>query len=119
MKINDDTLDRILQVIASKNNMLILNMIPKDSCLGYLELKTKFNKIRNTPDKENTFSYHLRVLKKLGLLRKDEKRVYFLTRIGIRTLEVVDNFKNICMEYDISDLDADGKIVLTVKGRKI
>ena len=119
MKINEETLKKILNCIRSENNMLILHMIPETSCMRYSEMKSKFNTLKKIDEDDNTFAHHLRVLVRLGLLRKNDERVYFLTRIGIRTIEVLNNFKNICVEYDLSEVDSDGKIKMIVVGRKL
>uniref|UniRef100_A0AAT9J7M5 ORF59 n=1 Tax=Nitrosopumilaceae spindle-shaped virus TaxID=3065433 RepID=A0AAT9J7M5_9VIRU len=119
MNLNETKLNKIFRIITSKNNMLILSLIPKDSAVRYGELKKEFNKIRNVPENDNTFAHHLRALVRLEMVRKKEERVYIISRLGIRCLELIDNFKEICMDYDMSDVDADGKIVLMVKGRRL
>jgi len=119
MNLNEDKLNQIFRVITSKNNLLILNIIPKDSAMSYSEMKKEFNSLRKYKEDDNTFAYHLRVLTLLEAVRKTDQRVYILTRLGIRCLELIDNFKEVCMNYDMSDVGMDGKIVMTVKGRKI
>ena len=118
MNLNEDKLNQIFRLITSKNNLLILSIIPKDSAMSYTEMKKEFNSLRKAKEDDNTFAYHLRVLTHLEIIRKKD-HVYILTRLGIRCLELIDNFKEVCMNYDMSDVGMDGKIVMTVKGRKI
>jgi hypothetical protein len=65
-------------------------------------------------DKSGKFAYNIRMLVKMGIIKK-ERKGYFLTRVGVQLARLLSDFEQVCMSYDISDLDADGKIEMVVR----
>ena len=120
MQINDKKLDEILELIHSKNMRLVMNLIQIDSGISYTELKDKYFDKVGGGNLSGKFAYYLRRLVNNKILTKDKTTGnYYFTRIGIQTINLINNFKIMCREYDLSDLDADGKIILKVVGRKV
>ena len=113
MKINEKQFDMAVKIITNQINKKILFMLYKDNTLTYSEIKDKsgFDKTRNESGK---FAYYIRRLKDRNIIKKDGK-YYFLTRLGLQITKLVYDLQEICMEYDLSDCDADGKIMVIVK----
>ena len=121
MQINEKKLEVLLELIHSKNMRVLIDLIPIDSAVKYVDLKNKYYSLKNEENHfSSKFAYYLRKLVERGILIKNkENGFYYFTRIGIQVVNLINNFKEICREYDLSDLDADGKVVLKVVGRKI
>jgi len=115
MNLNQKQLNRIVKCLSNNDQRKILRILKDDKVFGYSDLKKLlgFN-----PDVSGKFAYNIRLMLNVGIIKK-EKKGYFLTRVGVQLSLLLDNFEKVCMSYDISDLDADGKIMMSVNGRKL
>lgn len=119
MQISEKQLNALLAVASVKNIEKLLELIPMDSGICYTDLQKEFNKAINA-NMRSGFFYYLKKLVKNNILRKDQNtKTYYLTRFGIQLITLINNFKEVCREYDLSDCDADGRIVVSVRGRKM
>jgi DNA-binding transcriptional ArsR family regulator len=121
MKITEKQLSSLLLVASGKNIIKLLALIPVDSGITYTDLRKQFEQMIVSGGMSRTVVYyHLKRLVKHNIVRKDKRyKTYYLTRLGGQLITLVNNFKELCMEYDLSDCDADGKIVLSGLGRKV
>ena len=55
------------------------------------------------------------------IILDDCSKKYILSRVGVQSLDVITNFEKICKTYDMSDVDANGRIEFEYKivGRKL
>lgn len=117
MKVDEKKLDYIIKFAASKNTRKILDTLDNNQALNFSELKKLYNCMAGTTS--NAFSHYVRKSKQYGLLRIDEKtKLYYLTRMGAKVLELVNEYRQICMTYDISDCSDDGRPMIQIIGRK-
>jgi len=107
--IDKNQISKIYSVINAKERLKCLLIFKKDTSLTHKEVFT----LLGISSSSHT-TYFLRKLVEAKLL-KHEKSRYFLTRIGLDTLKLIKNFEKVCMTYDLSDCDADGKIGFIVK----
>jgi hypothetical protein len=119
MKINRTKLNKIIGLISSDLMEIVLDMIPVDSARDYSGMRIEYNKKRGLPQKDNAFAHTLMVLKKNNLVKKDNTGFWMLTRTGIAFLELKRNFEKLCIEYEMSDLNDEGRVEMVVIGRKI
>lgn len=120
MQLNEKELRNLLITAGTKDITKLLDLIPLDSGISYTDLKNQFNQTIGIDRSSSGFYYYLKRLVRNNILRKDEiYKTYYLTRLGVQLVTLVNNFKELCMEYDISDCDADGRVILKVVGRKI
>jgi predicted transcriptional regulator len=119
MQLKQENIDKLLQMLSNPKARLVLKIITDGRAYKYSTMKNEYNKIHNQA-KSNVFSHYIRKLVINGLVKKDKKtQSYFLTRVGVQALHMIENFEKLCMEYDISDLDADGKVMTVVVNRKL
>jgi predicted transcriptional regulator len=118
MKINQEKLGNLYSIIGSKGCRIVLEMLKDDVPKGYTEMKRKFNE--KIGHDANTFSSFARKMIDNNLVKKDlVSHKYYLTRYGIQVLKLIKNFENICLEYDMDDCDAEGRVICAVVGRKL
>ena len=136
MKINETQINEVLKMLSNPIVRKMLQKITKGSGLLYTEMKEimgyedprkkPFNEpIEKSSEKKkansSVIAYYIKHLKANNCITKDEKTgYYFLTRIGVQCLELIESFEKICVEYDMDDVSADGKIKVKVSvvGRK-
>lgn len=122
MHIDEKKINRIYEVIGSKNQRFLLKVIGEKRAVIYSEMKKEFLTGLNLPNLRHNsiFAYYIRKLRMLDMvIQNKETRTWHLTRIGVRVLRLIRNFEKICTAYDISDLASDGKVETIVKGRKL
>jgi predicted transcriptional regulator len=115
MNLNEKQMYRIVKCLSNNDQRKIIKSLKDNNAYAYSELKKILGYY---PDVSGKFAYNIRTLSNTGIIKKEMKG-YFLTRIGVQLAHLLDDFEKVCMSYDISDLDADGKIEMTVRGRKI
>lgn len=113
MKINERQFNMLVRTITNDTFQKIIFMLYKDNTLTYSEIRARLGIAKNR-NESGRFAYYMRVLKDTNIIKKDD-RYYFLTRIGLQVAKLVYDMQALCMEYDISDCDADGKIMVIVK----
>ena len=107
MRLDEKQFKKILRSLRSEHQFKILNTLNKDNGFRFVELKKKVNG-------DKSFAFHLMRLVEAKVVKK-EQDVYCLTRIGIASMELMDDFKELCMSFDLTDCDADGKIRIMVE----
>ena len=107
MKVNEKWFDDILSVVKSKKQRKILCLFEGDKVYSYTELMNMYG------ETSNKFAFHLKALLNSKVVKKEAK-LYFLSRLGIETIKLLEQYKKICMSFDLSDCDADGKVQLMV-----
>ena len=120
--INEEKLDAILRSASHKKMRDVLQIISVDSGATYSELLKSYCKKENMKSKSGLFAHYLNVYKKAGIIKRDEQsKIYYLTRIGVHVLQLVNDFQQMCIQYDLSECDDDGKpvIMVKIKGRKM
>lgn len=93
--------------IVLRNNTCrdMLKLIGVDGALKYKEM---MNHIKAGSGKT---AYYVRAMTNSNMIKKDNiTKRYFLTRIGIESLVLIEAFDEICTKFDISDCDADGRV---------
>lgn len=113
MKINEKQFDMAVKTITNDTHKKILFMLYRDNTMTYTEIRNKLG-FGKTRMEGGRFAYYMMVLKKRKIIKKDGK-YYFLTRLGLQITKMVYDLQEVCMEYDLSDCDADGKIMVIVK----
>ena len=113
MKINEKQFDLAVRTITNDKHKKIMFMLYKDNTLTYNGIREKLE-IKPTRNESGKFAYYMRVLKDRNIIKKDG-RYYFLTRVGLSITKLAYDLQQVCMEYDLSDCDADGKIMVIVK----
>ena len=106
--IDKQQLDDMWRITRAGKARQILLMLKKVDCLTYLELSSAVN-LDIKKRKSGLFAYYLRKLSKAKLV-KVEHRQWYLTRAGLQMMKVITRFENLCMTYDMADVDADGII---------
>lgn len=108
MRVNEEWFDQILSVLRSKHQRKILYLFKDDKAYNYTEVMKMVGYKTS-----NVFAFHLRALLNAKLVKK-ENNLYFISRLGIETIKLLDQYKQICMSFDLSDCDADGRVKLMV-----
>ena len=108
LNIDEKQLSKIWKVIASHNMRSTFRMISKKEPLSHREI------VLNIGLTKTSSAYYIKKLTTLGLIKRDE-RMYYLTRIGLQVIKVMNNFEKICMKYDLSDVNAEGKIIMVIE----
>ena len=118
MKIDEKKLDKIYKTIRNEDCRLLLKLIPNDKGVLYTVLKKEFQKEIKHSIKNSMFSYYISLLRRAGLIVKSNE-YWILTRIGVRVCQLMESFEQICLTYDLSDCNADGRIEMMVVERKL
>lgn len=113
MKVNERQFGLAVRTITNDTHKKIMFMLYKDNTLTYNGIRDNL-KIERNRNESGKFAYYMRVLKDRNIIKKDG-RYYFLTRFGLQITKLVYDLQQVCMEYDLSDCDADGKIMVIVK----
>ena len=115
-EINKVNIREIFHMMGNHKAREILKILDVENALTYKEVKESIQLIDGLP------AYYLRKMEKLGLVRHDrEMHRWFLTRAAVKIVRVIKTFEKFCTEYDMNDVDADGKVKLFVEvvGRKL
>lgn len=109
--INNAKADEIFRFAASKYMRILVKSIGKDGSFKSRNVSTLLG------DANRGNKYHwLKHALDLGILKREEDN-WFLTSIGIEILDIILKFEKYCVEYDMNDIDKDGKIVSFVINR--
>lgn len=119
MKLDEKKLDKIYQSVHSENCRMLMKILEDDKGRTYSDLKREFQILNKRSKNYNSFATFLLKLKRTGIVKKTSGGIWILTRIGIQTKRLMENFESICMTYDLSEADADGRVELVVVGRKL
>ena len=115
MNLDEKMFDKILKTISSRKQITLLTKLKNDPAPTYSQLRALFEETYGSKRiASGLFAHYLRKLLLNGLVKVDEKR-YFLTRVGLQIITLLENIQNICMKYDLADCDADGKIIMFVE----
>ena len=120
--VDDKALTKVYQVIKSYPMRNILKTIGINGAMTYSEIMVSTKKLVSEYNKSSKTAYYVRCLKNANVLKLDEPaKKYILSRIGVQTLDLITNFEKICKTYDMSDVDANGRIEFEYKivGRKL
>lgn len=110
LRVDEKLLDNVWGVIQNKTIRNILRYIGSDSGYNYTALLNFINPHKKTSNGRT--AYYLRKMLDAKIVKIDEStKKYILTRIGVQSLQVIKDFENICSRFDLSDCDADGKII--------
>ncbi len=119
--VDNGMLEKVYRVIKNKDMRVILKTIGINGAMSYSEIM-EHNKKNIGYNGSSKTGYYIRHLKNARLIIIDScSKRYILSRIGVQSLDVVTNFEKICKTYDMSDVDAEGKIEFEYKivGRKL
>jgi hypothetical protein len=119
--VDDKALAKVYRVLNNADMRVILQRLGINGAMSYSEIMEDNKKINGYNGSSKT-AYYIKHLKFANMLTVDDAtKKYFLSRIGVQSLDVISNFEKICMSYDLSDADADGKIEFEykIKGRKL
>ena len=119
--VDDKTLKKVYRVLCNEDMRTILKYIGINGAMTYSEIMESNKKLNGYNGSSKT-AYYVRHLKNANMLALDHStKKYILSRIGVQSLNVIENFEKICMSYDLSDVNADGKIEFKykIKGRKL
>lgn len=115
MKINEKQFNMSIAVLSRSVSRQILFLLYADNAMTYTEIKEAITKYKEWGETDRgKFAYYLRILREGNLIKK-EREYYCLTRIGLQITKLVNDVQKICMDYDLSDCDADGKIEVMVR----
>jgi len=119
--VDEDVLKKVYRAINNKQMRFILKTINEDKAMTYSEILQTMKDCNLTKD-SSKIAYYVRHLRNANMLTIDDcTKKYILSRIGIQSLDVITNFEKICKTYDMSDVDANGRIEFEYKivGRKL
>ena len=119
--VDDDALRKVYRAINNKTMRYILKTVNEKNAMSYSEILKNLVKCGLSKDSSRT-AYYIRHLRNANMLKIDDcSKKYILSRIGIQSLDLITNFEKICKTYDMSDVDADGRIEFEYKivGRKL
>lgn len=122
MYVSDSQLRKIWKICGNSIALAVIKRMGIDKSLIFSDIQKIVDKEFNFSQKSNTTAYYVRQMKYCGVVKKDkDSGRYFLTRIGVQMLDVVNKFEEIIKTYDLSDCDAEGKvrIELSIEGRKL
>ena len=120
--VDDSTLAKVYRVLNNKDMRMILTNIGLKGAMSYSEIMEDNRNPSNAYNGSSKTGYYVRHLKNANIIALDEaSKKYILSRIGVQSLNVIENFEKICKTYDLSDCDLDGKIEFEYKivGRKL
>ena len=119
--VDEDVLKKVYRAINNKQMRFILKTINEDKAMTYSEI-LKTMKDCNLTNDSSKIAYYVRHLKIAKMIILDDcSKKYILSRVGVQSLDVITNFEKICKTYDMSDVDANGRIEFEYKivGRKL
>ena len=108
MYVDSELLDKIWITVRSNKCRLVLKALDNRTALKYTEIK---DTIKEDYRRSGLTAYYVRLLKDAKLINFDSNhQTYFLSRLGKQIVKAIDVFENVAMRYDMSDLDAEGKV---------
>ena len=114
MKLNETQFNKCVASLSRKTTKMIIFVLYPDKAMSYTTIKKLIEELNQGRISSGETAYHIRKLVDGKIIRKENK-LYFLTRFGLQLCELVKGIESICMEYDMSDVGADGKIMVRVK----
>ena len=120
--VDNTILTKVYRVLNSEHMRKILINIENKGAMSYSEIMKDTKNPRTIYNGSSKTGYYVRHLKNANMITLDgHTKKYFLSRIGVQSLDVISNFEKICKTYDLSDCDKDGKIEFEYKvvGRKL
>lgn len=115
-EINKTHMREIFHMMGNSTARTIIKLLDVENALSYKEIKNSLTMTDGLP------AYYLRKMERLGLVRHDaEVHRWYLSRVSIKLVKVIRTFEKYCTEYDMNDVDSDGKVKIFVEvvGRKI
>lgn len=111
IQVTNRQLDIIWKISGSPISQQIMKKMGTQKSYRYSEIK-KFTVSSNNDKMAGGLThYYTTKMLKANILKKDKSTgEYYLSRIGVRMLEVIKTFEEIIAEYDLSDVKADGKL---------
>lgn len=109
MKIDQKKVNGMFRIVANPKIRKILHKMRNNTAYTYTDVRQILEE--NQCIQGSVTAFYLKKCKDLAILRYDERTSsYYLTRVGNRILALVDRFEEFCTEYDMSDVEQDGKV---------
>lgn len=116
--VDQEMLGSVWRMLNSDMTRGVLKMIGIDGAKSYTEIM-KYIETFTHKKKTGVAAYHIRKLITSYMIKRDDiTKRYYLTRIGVEALSVVESFNEICTKFDLDDCGADGKIEIRIIERK-
>lgn len=119
MNLDERKCKKMFRLVGSPLARDLLKFISRDEAKTYTQMIKRFGINRGRSNSGT--AYYLKLFLELKLVCRDKNtRTYYLSRLGVRILDLVDEFEGFCIEYDIADADQNGKVkmICVVEGRK-
>lgn len=114
MKLNEKQFRLAVSLISNDVIQKILFLLYKDNTYTYNDIRKIISEYKKWNDSSGKFAYYIRKLNDRKIIKKD-LGYYYLTRFGLQITKLAYDLQQVCMEYDLNDCDADGKIMVMVK----
>lgn len=114
MRINEKQFSKAIQFLGNDVARKVLFSLYEDNALTYSDLMKIILNYKGWKSNSGRCAYYIRKLLVSGLTKR-ERGYYYLTRFGLSITRLAYEVQKECMEYDLSDCDADGKIRVMVK----
>lgn len=108
-RINQKQFEKIIVLIKNQRIRNVLYALDRDVPLRYVEL-LGILQCKTKP----AGSYYIRKMKEVGLVIKQDN-LYYLGRIGKEIAKFSKKTERLCMEFDLDDCDADGRIKMVIE----
>ena len=114
MKLNERQFSKAVLVLSNDVNRKLLFALYRDNAINYSDLVKIILEFKGWKGGSAKCAYYIRKLVTRKIIKK-EQRYYYLTKFGLAITKLVYDLQKECMEYDLDDCDADGKIMVMVK----
>jgi len=111
MKVEHEKIHELYRILSNEKCRSILKFIESDGAKSFTEIMSHlgYEGVKERRTHTNLTSYYLKRLKNTYILRHDRlTSTYYLTRIGIRVLDMIEQFENFYTQYDMNDVNQDG-----------
>ncbi|HSA76894.1 MAG TPA: hypothetical protein VLE02_05065 [Nitrosarchaeum sp.] len=111
MQLDEKQFNLAIRSVLGPITKQIMFLLYKDNAKTYTEIEKS---VVMTKSQRTSFSFYMMQLRKRKIIKNDNG-YYLLTRLGLGVTKLVYDLQEICMEYDLDDCDADGRIMVMVK----
>lgn len=112
MKVDHKKVQIILRIVGNPTVRNMLQTLGKNEPLRHSDIK-KLSKTSNY----GMSTHFIQKMVKVGIIKK-EMHHYYLTRLGLESVKLINKFEKRCLTFDLSDCDAEGHVQVIVERPK-